>query len=73
MQPQSEEFRAQAAECEELAKRHGGLVKQQYEQLAGQWSFLAEQAETFNRRSARQWPLIIRDAVFLCAAPRSYF
>jgi hypothetical protein len=44
MQPRSEEFHAQAAECEELAKRYGGLIKQQYEQLAGQWLFLLEQA-----------------------------
>jgi hypothetical protein len=51
MQPRSEEFRAQAAECEELAKRNDGLIKQQYEQLADQWLFLAEQAETLNRRT----------------------
>jgi hypothetical protein len=67
MQPQSEEFRAHAAECEELARQYGGLIKEQYKELAGQWSFLAEQAETFNRSR----PLIVRDAVFLCVAPRS--
>jgi hypothetical protein len=67
MQPRPEEFHAQAAECEELAKRYSGLIKQQYEQLAGQWSFLAEQAETFNRRNGGQYPQIIRDAVLLCA------
>jgi hypothetical protein len=55
MQPRSEEFHAYAVECEELAKRYGGLIKQQYEQLAGQWLFLAEQAETFNRRSRSRW------------------
>jgi hypothetical protein len=43
MQPRSQEFRDHAAECEEIAKRYGGgLIKQQYEQLAGQWLFLAE-------------------------------
>lgn len=34
MQPRSEEFHAQAAECEEVAKRFGSLIKAQYEQLA---------------------------------------
>jgi hypothetical protein len=67
MQPGPEEFRTQAAECEELAQRYNGLIKEQYEQLAGQWSFLAEQAETFNRHSGSQYPQIIRDAVLLCA------
>ena len=42
MQSRSEEFRAHAAECEEIAKRQSGLIKQQYEQLADQWLFLAE-------------------------------
>ena len=53
MQPRSEEFHAHAAECEGLAKRYGSLIKEQYEQLARQWLFLAEQAEaeTFNRRT----------------------
>jgi len=67
MQPRSEDFRAHAAECEEVAKHCGGLIKEQYEKLAGQWLFLAEQQETMNRRR----PLIVSDAVFLCAAPRS--
>jgi hypothetical protein len=69
MQPRSEEFHAQAAECEGLAKRYGSLIKGQYEQLARQWLFLAEQseaAETLNRRN-----LIVRDPVLLCAPPRS--
>jgi hypothetical protein len=57
MQPRSEEFRDHAVECEEIAKRHGGLIKQQYEQIAGQWLFLAEHT------------LIVRDPVLLCAAP----
>ena len=60
MQSRFEEFRAHAAECEEIAKRHSGLIKQQYEQLADQWLFLAER------------PLIVRDPVFLCAASHSW-
>jgi hypothetical protein len=66
MQTRSEEFRAHAAECEDLAKWYGGPIKHQYEQLARQWLFLAEQTETNQRR-----PLIVSDPVFLCAAPRS--
>jgi len=57
MQPRSEEFREHAAECEEIAKRHSGLIKQQYEQIAGQWSFLAEHT------------LIVSDPVLLCTVP----
>ena len=55
MQSRSEEFHAHAAECEGLAKRYSSLIKEQYEQLARQWSFLAEQAEgdTINRHSDR--------------------
>jgi hypothetical protein len=66
MQPRSEEFHAQAAECEEIAKSYGSLIKEQYEQLARQWLFLAEQeeAETFHRSN-----LIVRDPVLLCATP----
>ena len=59
MQSRSEECCDRAAECSEIAKRHSGLIKQQYEQIAGQWLFLAEH------------PLIVRDPVFLCAAPHS--
>ena len=61
MQPRSEEFHAQAAECEEIAKRHSGLIKHQYEQIADQWLILAEHT------------LIVRDPVLLCAAPHSRF
>jgi hypothetical protein len=68
MQPRSEEFRAHAAECEEIAKRCGGLIKEHYVQLAGQWLFLARQAEKIDRSRS----LIVRDAVFLCAAPRPH-
>jgi hypothetical protein len=67
MQTRSEEFRAQAAECEDLAKWYGGPIKDQYEHLAHQWRFLADQAETLHRRR----PLIIGDPVLLCVAPRS--
>jgi hypothetical protein len=68
MQPRSEEFHAQAAECEGLAKRYGGLIKEQYEHLARQWLFLAEQAEaeTFHRSN-----MIVRDPVLFCAPPHS--
>jgi hypothetical protein len=66
MQPRSEEFRAHAAECEELAKQYGGLIKEQHEQLAGQWLFLAERAD----KIACRRPLIVGDPVLLCAAPR---
>jgi hypothetical protein len=60
MQPRSEEFREHAAECQEIAKRHSGPIKQQYEQIADQWLFLAEHT------------LIARDPVLLCAAPHSH-
>jgi hypothetical protein len=68
MQPRSEEFHTHAAECEGLAKRCCILIKEQYEQLARQWLFLAEQAEaeTFNPRN-----LVVRDPVLFCAPPRS--
>jgi len=59
MQPRSEEFREHAAECQKIAKRHSGLIKQQYEQIADQWFFLADHT------------LVVRDPVLLCAAPRS--
>jgi hypothetical protein len=45
-----EEFRANAAECEELARWWGGPIKHQYEHLARQWLFLAEQVEASKRR-----------------------
>jgi hypothetical protein len=59
MQPRSEEFHDHAMECQAIAERHSGLIKQQYEQIADQWLFLAEHA------------LIVRDPVLLCAAPHS--
>ena len=59
MQPRSEEFCDHAAECLEIAKRHSGLIKQQYEQIADRWLFLAEHT------------LIVRDPVLLCGAPHS--
>jgi hypothetical protein len=66
MQPRSKEFHAEAAECEEVAKRYGSLIKEQYQQLARQWWFLAERAEadTLNRRT------LIVNPVLLCAPPR---
>jgi hypothetical protein len=42
MQSRSEEFRAQAAECREMADRFHELAKSQYEALARQWLELAE-------------------------------
>lgn len=59
MQSRSKESHAREAECEEIAKQDGGLIKQQYEQLGSRWSLLAER------------PLIIRDPVLLCVAPHS--
>jgi len=45
-QSRSEEFRAHAAECRELANRiRDPEVKRQYEELARQWLELAEYAE----------------------------
>jgi hypothetical protein len=46
MQSRSENFRAQAAECQEIAKRCGDELRRQYEQLAQQWLELAERAES---------------------------
>ena len=45
MLSRSEEFLAHAAECEALATYWGDLIKEQYEQLARQWLFLAAQAQ----------------------------
>jgi hypothetical protein len=42
---QFEEYREHAAECQEIANHWSDLVKQQYEELAGQWLVLAKQAE----------------------------
>jgi methionyl-tRNA formyltransferase len=43
---QSREYRAQAAECQQVANRWpDDLVKEQYEELARQWRALAEHAE----------------------------
>jgi hypothetical protein len=44
--PRSEEFRARAAECSELARRvRDPEIKRQYEEMARQWLELAEQTE----------------------------
>jgi hypothetical protein len=46
MQSRSEEFRAHATECRELASRiRDPEVKRQYEELARQWLELAELTE----------------------------
>jgi hypothetical protein len=42
--PRVEEYRAQAAECQEIAEGWSGLVREQYEQLARQWLILAANA-----------------------------
>jgi hypothetical protein len=39
----TDDFRIQAAECQEIAERHGDLIKEQYEALARQWLILAAQ------------------------------
>jgi hypothetical protein len=39
-----EDYRAQAAECQEIADGWSGLVREQYEQLARQWLILAANA-----------------------------
>jgi hypothetical protein len=41
----TEEFRANAAECRELANRWAGEGKQQYEELAREWRELAERLD----------------------------
>jgi hypothetical protein len=38
----AEEYRAHAADCQEVADRCSGLMKDQYEELARQWLELAE-------------------------------
>jgi hypothetical protein len=43
--PQSEEFRAHAAECQKMAACWSGLIKEQYEALARQWLVVADQVE----------------------------
>jgi hypothetical protein len=54
MQTRSEEFHAQAAECQGLANRYGDLIKYQYEQLARQWLFLAARAKASEERLDRK-------------------
>ncbi len=41
----SEQFRAHAAECHEIADGWSDLIKEQYEGLARQWLVVAQQAE----------------------------
>ena len=52
-QSRSEECRAHAAECQEIANRWPDPIKHQYEELARQWQVVAEQAETPEERL--QW------------------
>jgi hypothetical protein len=39
---QADDYRARAADCQEVANRWSGLIKDQYEELARQWRELAE-------------------------------
>jgi hypothetical protein len=41
----SDEYLANAAECEEIANYWPDLIKSQYQELARQWLVLAKQAE----------------------------
>ena len=41
----SDEFRAHAAECHEIAEGWSDLIREQYEALSRQWLLVAEQAE----------------------------
>jgi hypothetical protein len=67
MQPRSEEFHTTRRNAKG-SRNATAVIKEQYEQLARQWLFLAEraEAETFYRRT-----LVVRDPVLLCAPPRS--
>ena len=49
----TEEFRANAAECQELANRWAGEGRQQYEELAREWRELAERLDERRRSDAR--------------------
>ena len=42
-QQRNVDFRKHAAECLEIAARHGELIKEQYEELARQWLIIAAQ------------------------------
>jgi hypothetical protein len=66
MQTRSEEFRAQAAECQELADCSYELMKEQYEALTRQWLFLAEHAKAHEVLS--QFTAAWRNINFLPAA-----
>jgi 23S rRNA-/tRNA-specific pseudouridylate synthase len=40
----SEQFRAHAAECNQIAEHYSDSIREQYEALARQWLVVAEQA-----------------------------
>jgi hypothetical protein len=63
MQTRSDQFRAQAAECQELADRSYELIKEQYQLLARQWLFLAEHAKAYEVLS--QFAVAWRNVNFL--------
>ena len=48
-----DDYRARAAECQQIADGWSGLLKDQYEQLARQWLMLAEQAAAHEPDRAR--------------------
>jgi hypothetical protein len=50
----TEEFRANAAECQELANRWADEGKRQYEELAREWLELADRLEDRRRAAAPQ-------------------
>jgi hypothetical protein len=45
MKSRLDEFRSEAAECQELANRCGGECKRQYEELVREWQALIERVE----------------------------
>ena len=49
-QSRSKECRARAKECQEIADRSPGLIKEQYRALALQWLVIAEQADRQSKR-----------------------
>lgn len=56
----TEEFRANAAECQELANRWAGEGRQQYEELAREWRELAERRRSDARQAVLAHGMILR-------------